>query len=305
MENIHDNSFPCKELVADLGSYEDIKNTAIRPLHRALFCLQRSLQVLNDCRTSNDYYVRHSSPASLSDETDLPYHDCLEAILTDTAYVYLEMCDPCACLKTSELLIQRPIVKPHTSKKDAADPDERARSRLARFCSLHRRIAVRSYACESLCLLGKPKDALKIIHGSSVNSNLLPTSIPSNDKLPMMRTSENSGNDDLAELLFSYSGDRNIGNSIAVAASAISCSAAYNYAGDLQSSAAKEMASNAVFATSSTVSSVVETNYHDDDAAHASSRAFFYCLLKRKDFSGALNFLRNGWETKDEGLPQE
>ncbi len=97
--------------------------------------------------------------------------------------------------KTSERLIKRPIVKPQTWS-----PDERARRRLARFCSLHWRIAVNSYACESLCLLGKPTDALKIIDGSSVNSNLLPTSIPSNDKLPMMRTSDNTRNDDVAEL---------------------------------------------------------------------------------------------------------
>jgi len=280
----NENSFPCMELVSNLGSFEDIEETAARPLQRALFCLQRSLQLLNGYPVSNHFHERASSIESSSEE---------HAILTNAAYVYLELRDPCTCLSMAKRLIQ--IIEQQTSNMNFADPDERARSKLARYYLLHRHVSVLYYACESLCLLGKPNHALKIIRGSSVNDELLPTS---DDELSRMRNVDNSRTDALAELLLSYASDRNIGNALAVAASAISCNAAFHYIGDLQPSAAKDLVSKVVSASSMAASAGIDQYFHDEGAAHTSRRVYLYHLLKREDFSGALNFLRNGWEAK-------
>jgi hypothetical protein len=158
------------------------------------------------------------------------------------------------------------------------------------------------YACESLCLLGKPNHALKIIRGSPANDKLLPTSIPSDDELSRIRNVDNFRTDALAELLSSYVSDRNIGNALAVAASAISCNAAFHYIGDLEPSTAKDLVSKVVSASSTAASAGIDQYFHDEGAAHTARRVYLYHLLKREDFSGALNFLRNGWEAKVDTL---
>lgn len=296
-DKIHEKSYPCKDLVSNLGSFEDIEETAAKPLYRALFCLQRSLQVFDEYPVSKPFYVQGSSIGSLSEKHDLLYYDYVQTILTNAAYVYLELSDPCTCLKMSMRLVQ--ILEEQKAKMNLADPDERARSKLSRYFSLHRHVSVLHYACESLCLLGEPKIALKIIGENSGDDQLLPTSIPSDDELSSIRNFGHSRNDALADLLLSYASDRNAGNALALAASAISCNAAFHYTGDLQPNAAKDLVSKVVFTSSTAASAGIDQYFHDDGAAHASRRAYLYHLLKRKDFSGALSFLKNGWEAKN------
>lgn len=285
------------DLVSNIGSFEDIEETAAKPLYRALFCLQRSLQVLDDYPVFKPFDVQASSIGSLSEYQDLLYHDYVQTILTNAAYVYLELCDPCTCLKMSMRLVQ--ILEEQTAKMNLADPDERSRSKLSRYFSLHRHVSVLHYACESLCLLGEPKHALEIIGEKSGDDQLLPTSIPSDHELSSLRNFSFSRNDVLAELLLSYASDRNIGNALALAASAISCNAAFHYTGDLQANATKDLVSKVVLASNTAASAGIEQYFHDDGAAHASRRVYLYHLLKRKDFSGALRYLKNGWDAKN------
>ena len=113
------------ELVPNLGSPEDIEETAVRPLHRALYCLQHALQALH-------FPVRDEGNGH---EWNKEYRraDCLEAILTNTAYVHLELRDPYSTLKVSERFLQRRIPRDDgVNVGSNAVPDHKAQQRLFR-----------------------------------------------------------------------------------------------------------------------------------------------------------------------------
>ena len=205
---VSDYSFLFGKVSPTLGSREDIEETSVRPLLRALYCLQHALQLLHLTKSEGGI------DSELSD--DRQKDETLESIFVNTAYVYLELRDPYACLKASQSLLLRPIPGNGDNVGSDSDPDETAWQRRVRWSSLRRRAVVKMYACESLCLLGKPTQALEMLRGS-----------PSDGE----PKSSNVALDTVAKELVGLgpsegSDDTTLG---AVIATSVSCSAVYSY----------------------------------------------------------------------------
>ena len=263
-----------------LGSSEDLIQVSSDPLPRAIFCLQRAMRL---CHSGTNSDI-------INDK------DCLESTLVTLAYVQLELNDPLAALGAARKVLDKPKLYDKEKSSQLRNTDDNAFLRRAKSLSLRRKATAQLYACEALCQLDNPSEAINILFGENSNSESGEGSSSSVTMLDDLACHLSSVPEDSPNhCQTSWERNRLIDALCTVHVSASGCAA---QAGDLQRAGA-----HVIHAAECVGRETIRQNVDSSSQPHELGtptgrallrRAHLYCLLRAGNREGALEILRIG-----------
>jgi hypothetical protein len=252
VEDIADFYKHGNELSRTLGSPRDMQQLKDTPLLRAMSCLQMAHRLLHSRTQTDDKENTEHVIVSIDDK------ECLLATRLAMAYVHLEWSDYVLALRMSRL-----VLGDIADWKDTSSSAENTKAHLLR---LRQAATAKLYACEALCAMGNPTEAMEMLQQNDADKS-------------EAKKDENASLARLASDLAMNSDDSSATQSRrlekALEGVHISASGAAAAAGNLV--LAKKHAMHA-----SSICTTVE-----------SRRAMLYCMMKEGNHEGALALIRS------------